>query len=139
MDKINVSHLGPLPKADRNAELQRRSIAAFQESLQSDKFVFRGEPVEDAGVDGSLELLVDGRYTNLRAQVQLKSTDSEDTDSDGSVLVQVKVSNLNYLLNGDSPIYVLYVEPRKELRFAWAVMNGNDLMTQLPVGWSNRA
>lgn len=112
--------LGPLPKAYRNAELQRRSIAAFHASLPTNKFVFRGEPVEDAGVDGSLELLVDGRYTNLRAQVQLKSTDSDDTNVDGSVSVQVKVSNLNYLLNGPSPIYVLYISPKEELRFAWA-------------------
>jgi len=112
--------LGPLPKADRNAELQRLSIAAFQSSLPTDKFVFRGEPVEDAGVDGSLELIVDGSYTNLRAQVQLKSTDSEHTNSDGSVSVQVRASNLNYLLHGQSPIYVLYISPRGELRFAWA-------------------
>jgi hypothetical protein len=112
--------LGPLPKADRNAELQRRSIRALQAALPSDKFVFRGETTEDAGVDGSLELLIGSHYTNLRAQVQLKSTDSAGTNSDGSVPVQVRVSNLNYLLNGPSPIYVLYVEPRDELRFVWA-------------------
>jgi hypothetical protein len=112
--------LGPLPKADRNAELQRRSIAVFQASLPPDKFVFRNEPADDAGVDGSLEALVDGEYTNLRSQVQLKSTDSDDRNADGSISVQVRVSNLNYLLNGPSPVYVLYVEPWNELRFAWA-------------------
>jgi hypothetical protein len=121
MSQSTDSHdLGPLPKADRNAELQRRSIAVFQASLPPDKFVFRNEPADDAGVDGSLEALVDGEYTNLRSQVQLKSTDSNDKNSDGSVSVQVRVSNLNYLLNGPSPIYVLYVAPWNELRFAWA-------------------
>jgi hypothetical protein len=89
-------------------------------SLPANKFVFRDERIEDAGVDSSLELKVNGCYTNLRAQVQLKSTDSDDTNVDGSVSVQVKVSNLNYLLNGPSPIYVLYISPRKELRFVWA-------------------
>src|SRR6266478_419999 len=113
-------NLGPLPKMDRNAELQRRSIAVFQESLAPDKFVFRDERADDAGVDGSLEVLVDGQYTNLRSQVQLKSTDSGDRNIDGSVSVPVRVANLNYLLNGHSPIYVLYVAPRNELRFAWA-------------------
>jgi len=53
--------LGPLPKADRNAELQRHSIAAFRASLPTNKFVFRSESVEDAGVDGSLELLFLGQ------------------------------------------------------------------------------
>src|SRR6266404_763195 len=113
-------NLGPLPKADRNAELQRRSIAVFQASLAPDKFVFRDERADDAGVDGSLEILVDGQYTNLCSQVQLKSTDSEDRNADGSISVPVRVANLNYLLNGASPIYVLYVAPSNELRFAWA-------------------
>ena len=95
-------NLGPLPKADHNAELQRRSIAVFQASLAPDKFVFRDERIDDAGVDGSLEVLVDGQYTNLRSQVQLKSTDSRDRNADGSVSVPVRVANLNYLLNGPS-------------------------------------
>jgi hypothetical protein len=56
--------LGPLPKADRNAELRWFSIATFQASLPTDKFVFREEQVRDAGVGGSLNVLVDGRYTN---------------------------------------------------------------------------
>ena len=51
----NSEDLGPLPKADRNAELQRRSIAVFQVSLPPDKFLFRDERADDAGVDGSLE------------------------------------------------------------------------------------
>jgi hypothetical protein len=96
--------------------------------------VFRDERNDDAGVDGSLELLVDGHSTNLRSQVQLKSKDSSETNADGSVSVQVKVSNLNYLLNGDSPIYVLYVAPRKELRFAWARDERKRLDDSSP-GW----
>lgn len=112
--------LGPLPKADRNAELQRRSIDAFRIALPADKFLFRDERADDAGVDGSLELLIDSLYTNLRAQVQLKSTDSSNTNLDGTVSLSIKTANLNYLLNGQSPIYVLYIAPRNELRFAWA-------------------
>src|SRR5437762_6112490 len=116
----NSEGLGPLPKADRNAELQRRSLSAFQAALPPDNFVFRDERTDDAGVDGSLEALVDGQYTNLRSQVQLKATDSDVRNADGSISVPVRVANLNYLLNGPSPIYVLYVAPRNELRFAWA-------------------
>jgi Domain of unknown function (DUF4365) len=115
-----TGELGQLPKSDRNAELQRRSIAVFQASLPADQFVFRDERSDDAGVDGSLELLIDSSQTNLRSQVQLKSTDSQKTNSDGSVSVPVKVSNLNYLLNGPSPLYVLHIARSNEIRFVWA-------------------
>ena len=110
----------PLPKADRNAELQQLSINALNSALPIDKFVFREELKNDAGVDGSIELKIDSRYTNLRAQVQLKSTDSVETNEDGSLSVQVTVANLFYLLNGQSPIYLLFVVPLNELRFVWA-------------------
>lgn len=109
-----------LPKADRNSELEQLSLNAFNSALPADRFLFRDERINDAGVDGSLELKINSRYTNLRAQVQLKSTDSADTNEDGSVSVQVDVANLNYLLMGASPLYVLFVVPRNELRFAWA-------------------
>ncbi|HEX7313849.1 MAG TPA: DUF4365 domain-containing protein [Pyrinomonadaceae bacterium] len=115
-----IDDLGSLPKADRNSELQELSVTAFRAALPVDKFVFRDERINDAGVDGSLEVKIDSRYTNLRAQVQLKSTDSNQINQDGSVSIQVAVANLNYLLNGHSPLYVLYIVPRNELRFVWA-------------------
>ncbi len=71
MKKINVSDLGPLPKTDRNAELQQLSLAAFKSALPKDKFLLRDERTDDMGVDGSLELVVDGHPTNFRSQVQL--------------------------------------------------------------------
>ena len=61
-----------LPMADRNQELEQRSITALKTVLPSNRFLFRDERADDAGVDGSLELLIDSRYTNLRAQVQQK-------------------------------------------------------------------
>ena len=104
------------PTADRNADLQQLSIAAFNSALPVDRFVFRSEPNPDAGVDGHLELKKNQRYLNLRAHVQLKATDSESLNSDGTVSVPVSVNNLRYVLNGPSPLYVLYVAPRNELR-----------------------
>lgn len=116
--------LGPLPKTDRNAELQRLSFREFKAALPTDKFVFRDERAEDAGVDASIELLAKSGeaagYTNLRSQVQLKGTDCEEVNADGSISLQVKVSTLNYLLNGSSPLFALFVAPCTELRFAWA-------------------
>jgi hypothetical protein len=125
MSQANDSaDLGPLPKTDRNAELQRLSFREFSAVLPTDRFVFRDERTEDAGVDASIELLTKSMgtrgYTNLRSQIQLKGTDCEDVNADGSISLQVKVSNLNYLLNGPSPLFILYVAPRNELRFEWA-------------------
>jgi hypothetical protein len=112
--------LGPLPQTNRNAEIQRMSFAAIQSCLPTDKFVFRDERIEDAGVDASLELLVGSGNSNLRAQAQLKGTDSDEYNVDGSFSLQVDVSNLNYLLNGVCPIYLLYIITRKEFRYIWA-------------------
>jgi hypothetical protein len=105
--------------------------------LPTDKFVFRDERVEDAGVDGSLELLVGSGQTNLRAQTQLKATDSEEFNQDGSFSLQVDVSNLNYLLNGACPVYLLYIVPRKEFRFVWARDERKRLERENP-GWSGQ-
>jgi hypothetical protein len=112
--------LGPLPTADRNSELQRRSLGALRALLPNDKFVFRDERIDDAGVDGSLELLIDSAYTDLRSQVQIKSTESTPSNRDGTISISINVSNLNYLLNGPSALYLLYVAPAHEFRFAWA-------------------
>lgn len=116
----NSANLNPLPIADRSSEIQALSIRAFEAALPPNKFTFRRETIEDAGIDGSLELKIDGTYTNLRAQTQLKGTDSEETNRDGSISIEVNVSNLNYLLNGQSPIYILYVVPTNQLYYAWA-------------------
>jgi hypothetical protein len=108
------------PQADRNSELQQLSIAAFNSALEVDRFVFRPEPNPDAGVDGHLELKGDGRYLNLRAQVQLKGTDSDHSNRDGSISVPVKVNNLRYLLNTPTGLYVLFIVPQNQLRYVWA-------------------
>lgn len=120
MVSSDSSSPGPYPKSDRSDELEDLSFRAFQNALPVQRFVFRDERGKDKGVDGSLELKIDSGFTNLRGQVQLKGTDSEEINADGSISVQVKTSNLVYLLNGSSPIYVLYVAPRNELRFLWA-------------------
>ncbi len=119
MDETDYSE--QLPKADRNSELQQLSRNALHSALPVEKFALRDDYIADVGVDASLELKINSCHTNLRSQIQLKSTDSTDSNKDGSVSVQVDVANLNYLLRGaQSPLYILFVAPRNELRFAWA-------------------
>ncbi|ADO70285.1 DUF4365 domain-containing protein [Stigmatella aurantiaca] len=111
--------LGPLPRAERSNELERECIAELQRRLPVDRLVFRREGSDDFGVDGALELLVGGFATNFRADAQLKATDHPQFNRDGTLSLAVDVSNLNYLLNGLSPIYLLYVAPMGEIFYAW--------------------
>jgi hypothetical protein len=101
----------PLPKADSNSQLERKSIMSFQKMLPTDQFVYRDERADDSGVDGSLEILIDGFSTNMRAQVQLKSSHHKKARLDGIVTSpSIDISNFNYLLNGVLGLYVFYVE-----------------------------
>ena len=59
MTAVNTPYnLGPLPRLDRQAELEELSFRAFQQILPADKFLFRDERGKDKGVDASLELLI---------------------------------------------------------------------------------
>jgi hypothetical protein len=120
---IAVSNLrpeGPFPTSGREDELQTASLNALRNLLPPSRFRFRDERVDDMGVDGSIELLIDGKNLNMRSQVQLKGTDSTNFNQDGSLSLQVSTSNLNYLLQGPSPLYVVHINPTDELRFVWA-------------------
>jgi hypothetical protein len=111
---------GPLPAVDEKSILQAESILALQAALPLRDYKFRDERADDFGVDGSIELLANGSATNIRAQVQLKARSNTDIGTSGSISVQIETSNLNYLLNGLCPLYVLYRPEQKELRFAFA-------------------
>jgi uncharacterized protein DUF4365 len=120
MKEYDPSKFGPYPKRDRYKANEALSIDALTAALPKDSLLFRPERQNDEGVDGSLELLTERESLNLRAQAQLKSRERAQPNSDGSISVRVKVSNMNYLLNGLCPIYVLYVVSTNELRFVWA-------------------
>jgi len=128
---------GHYPGQDRNADLQTLSFRALEAVLPVEKFNFRDERQNDRGVDASIELRLDSYPTNLRAQIQLKGTDSKKTNMDGSLSLQVETSNLNYLLNGPSPLYVCYIAPLNELRFLWAHDERQRIERSSP-GWINQ-
>lgn len=129
--------LGPLPQSDDKAEIQRRSFDALRYILPSDIFVCRDERIEDAGVDLSLEILIEGRYTNFRSQIQLKGRTSVTEIANGSISLQIETSNLNYLLNGPSPLYVLYIVLRDEFRYLWA-QDERDRLVAVNSNWTTQ-
>ena len=124
--------LGPLPHADGTAELQRRSLKALAAILPPDELIVRDERIEDLGVDLSLEVLVDGRGTNFRSQVQLKARSDLSPNSDDSYSVSVTTANLNYLLNGSAPLYMLYRPEGGELFFTWARDESSRIRASTP-------
>jgi hypothetical protein len=113
-------NLGSLPRSNRNDEPEERSFKSFDGALLPNRFCPRDERSKERGVDASLEPLLDGCRTNFLSHVQLKGTNSEGINEGSSISLSFAVSNLNYLLNGLSPLPILYVSPRHELRYFWA-------------------
>lgn len=104
-----ADQLGPLPKSDENARLQRESIKGLHKLLAGqDTLILREEPKEDFGVDCSFELNLGGQMTNFRAQIQLKASGRLAMTARGYIPLQVDTANLNHLLNGASAIYLLW-------------------------------
>jgi uncharacterized membrane-anchored protein YhcB (DUF1043 family) len=119
MDDNSSPDLGPLPSVHPNHEMESRSVTAFETLIQG-KMIFRREAQRDYGIDGELEIVQNGVATNLRAKVQLKAQLAIKANQDGSFSHGVSCANLNYLLNGPSPIYILYDDTKKEFWYAWA-------------------
>ena len=125
-----MQNLGPLPESDQNAILQDRSLKALNALLEPQEVVkFRDERIDDYGVDGSFELRLHGRMTNFRAQVEMKGTGSVEQNKDGRVSLSVRTANLNYLLNGASPIYILFDGDKREFWYVWAQDENRRLQT----------
>src|SRR5207248_7817061 len=98
--------------------LQQLSLKAFRNALPEDMFQFRDECVEDKGIDTTIEAKEDGQFLNCKADVQLKGTDDgpERLNKDGSYSLSVASANLNYRLNGRSPLYVVWFSQLDQLR-----------------------
>ena len=126
------------PHGDRNADLQQYSLLAIQNALPIEHFVFRLEQKIDAGVDGTIELRLDGDYLNMRAHVQVKSCETAKPKQGGSIPHRIEATNLNYLLTGPCPIYMLYIVDRKELRYGWAWDEVNRIALEKP-NWQDQA
>lgn len=114
--QMTTHDFGPLPRADGGSQLQRESLQALHGVLPVADWIFRDSRVEDYGVDVELEVLANGDATHFRGRVQLKGRTGVTPNKDGSHSVSVETSNLNYLLNAPTPIYILY---RPEDRSLW--------------------
>lgn len=115
-----MSSFDELPCRDRNHEIEGKAIAAFQMRLtESGAFILQAPDCKDYGTDCQIEVMADGYATNVRVHVQLKGTESA-LNADGSLSVEVRRTNLNYLLMQPFSVYVAYHVPTRSLRIRTA-------------------
>lgn len=111
-----MSHFDDLPQRDRSHDVEEAAIVAFQARLaESGVFVLQSSDRKDYGTDCQIEVIEGGRATNVRIHVQLKGTEGAP-NADGSIGVQVRRANLNYLLAQPYSFYVSYHLPTDALR-----------------------
>lgn len=133
-----IPDLGPLPKSDKNADLQEESIKALHALLRKQNVLsFRDERKDDWGVDGSLEIEIHGQKTNFRSQVQLKGTASASRNLDGTVSLSVSSANFNYLMDGTAPLYLLFDAATDGFWYVWARDELRRLEVENP-GWKGQ-
>lgn len=115
-----MDHLDDLPKRHENHATESKAEAAFQNLLSnSDDFVLQVSDRKDYGTDCQIEVIDRGSATNVRLHVQLKGTERA-ANADGSVSVEIRRSNLNYLLMQPYSFFACYHVPTDTLRFCSA-------------------
>ena len=112
-----MDHLDDLPKRHENHVTESKAEAAFQSLLSnSEDFILQATDRKDYGTDCQIEVIDHGRATNIRIHVQLKGTE-KDLNNDGTVSIDIRRSNLNYLLMQPHSLFVCYHIPTDTLRF----------------------
>lgn len=100
-----------LPQSSKQEELEQLSKDKLRPLFNHEYFEIREEIYRDKGIDLSIELKYNEKYTNFRFLVQLKSTETKKQNKDGSYSWQIDTSNIQYLLNGGKPAYyICYVK-----------------------------
>ncbi|CAI2029409.1 TPR repeat-containing protein yrrB [Serratia fonticola] len=115
-----MDYLDDLPKRHKNHVTESKAEAAFQNLLSnSEDFVLQASDRKDYGTDCQIEVIDHESATNVRIHVQLKGTEGS-LNADGSVSVEIRRSNLNYLLMQPHSFFVCYHVPTDTLRFCSA-------------------
>lgn len=115
-----MDYLDDLPQRHKNHATESKAEAAFQNFLSnSEDFVLQASDRKDYGTDCQIEVIDRECATNVRIHVQLKGTEGA-TNVDGSVSVEIRRSNLNYLLMQPHSFFACYHVPTDTLRFCSA-------------------
>lgn len=111
-----------LPNAHESHDQERTSALRFELLVPKDLFLVREENGGDYGVDRILELRKNSKYvSNVRSHVQLKSLKSTNRNNDLSVSYPVSINNINYLMNQNFSLYIIYLSDEEKFLWDWVV------------------
>jgi len=138
MSVENIIDEMDLPLSNPNVELETISRDNLKPLFNVGKFIIRDENVRDNGIDLTIELIINNKVTNFRFAVQLKATESNNFNKDGSFSLSLNTSNINYLLNNGMPaFYILY--SKKENAFYYENLNAFvSNLNKKDVNWSKQ-
>ncbi|WP_298373613.1 DUF4365 domain-containing protein [Azospirillum sp.] len=115
-----MNHFDDLPKRNHNHVIEEKAEAAFKIRLsESGSFILQGVDRKDYGSDCQIEVVDQGQATNVRLHAQLKGTERAP-NADGSISVEIRRTNLNYLLMHPHSFYACYHVPTDSLRICFA-------------------
>ncbi|ABR91499.1 TPR-domain containing protein [Janthinobacterium sp. Marseille] len=115
-----MNHFDQLPKRHKTHITENKAESAFQNLLSSSEdFVLQASDRKDYGTDYQIEVVDRESVTNVRIHVQLKGTE-RDENADGTISVEIRRSNLNYLLMQPYSFFACYHAQTNTLRFCSA-------------------
>jgi len=98
-----------MPRSGANNALETYSRKRLHAMFDPEHFEVRDETQHDVGIDLFIELKSKNENINLRFPIQLKAARGLKKNRDGSISLQVKTRNVQYLMNDGLPAYyVLY-------------------------------
>ncbi len=115
-----MDHLDDLPIRHESHATESKAEAAFQALVSnSANLVLQASDRKDYGTDCQIEVIDRESATNVRIHVQLKGTERA-ANADGSIGVEIRRSNLNYLLMQPYSFFACYHVPSDTLHFCSA-------------------
>lgn len=116
----DMEYFDDLPERTSNHVMEEKAETAFQKCLtESGFFILQRADRKDYGTDCQIEVVENGRATNIRINVQLKGTERA-LNADGSLSIEISRTNLNYLLMHSHSFYAAYHVPTATLRICLA-------------------
>lgn len=113
-----MGSIDDLPGRGSNHVIEEFAESAFQSLLSgSEHFILQRADRKDYGTDCQIEVLDQGKPTNVRLHVQLKGSE-RPLNADGSLSIAVRRTNLNYLIAQPYSVFVAYHVPTTSLRIA---------------------
>lgn len=135
---VSDEDLGPLPTRASEHELEQQSFDELRGVLPRELFLLRDDRHSDYGVDGRLEVMIEGHPTNWMAPIQLKARTNLRVNGDGSLSMPIETANLNYLLNSASSIIILFDADHSAFYWASALDEARRIETNNP-NWKKQS